>query len=296
VPLASVDNIEINYETHGPSDGVPLLLIMGLGNQLTTWPWEFCQGLVDREFLVIRFDHRDTGLSTRLDDLEYDISDDVARLLAGEPSLAPYSLEDMAADSLGVLDHLGLERVHLLGQSMGGMIAQAVVIENRSRVMSLTSMSSSTGSHDVGQPSKEALQALLEPAAVGREAKIEQNVRSRRIWASPEHFDEEFTRQHFEQAWERGGDSSAGSARHAGAVISAADREPRLAQLDVPTLVIHGDKDALVDPSGGLRTAEVIPDAQLLMLEGMGHDFPAPYWAQIIESVTTLAARAASVE
>jgi pimeloyl-ACP methyl ester carboxylesterase len=181
----------------------------------------------------------------------------------------------------------------VLGHSMGGMVAQAVALDSRPRVISLTSMSSSTGSHDVGQPSDEAFQALVEPGAVGREAKIEQNVRSRRIWASPEHFDEELTRQHFEQAWDRGGDGSAGSARHAGAVISAANRESRLARLDLPTLVIHGDKDALVDSSGGVRTADVIPAAELLMLEGMGHDFPPPYWAQIIESVTTLAAQAA---
>jgi pimeloyl-ACP methyl ester carboxylesterase len=294
MPIARLDDVEIYYETHGDPDGVPLLLIIGIGNQLTTWPDELCQGFVDREFFVIRFDHRDTGHSTRFDDSEFDLDAELQRMASGEPLRPAYTLSDMAADSVGILDDLGIERSHILGVSMGGMIAQTIVIERRDRVLSLTSMSSNSGAPGVGEPSAEALEALLAPAPEGRDARIEQSVSSRRIWSTPEHFDEDLTRKHFERSWDRGGDSSGGTARHAGAVLAASDRDPDLARLDLPTLVIHGDQDTLVNPSGGLHTAEVIPEAELLMIEGMSHDLPPPYWAQVIEAVTALAVRSAS--
>ena len=177
---------------------------------------------------------------------------------------------------------------------MGGMIAQTMAIEHRDRVLSLTSMSSNTGAPGVGQPTAEAMAALLAPVPAAREERIEQSIRSRQIWATPEFFEEDLVRQHFEQSWDRGGDSSAGTARHAGAILAAPDREPHLAQLELPTLVVHGDQDPLVEPSGGIRTAEVVPGAELLMIEGMRHDLPPPYWSQIIEAVTQLVVRSAS--
>jgi pimeloyl-ACP methyl ester carboxylesterase len=293
VPTAHLESVEIFYETHGDPEGVPLLLIIGIGNQLTTWPDEFCQSLVDREFFVIRFDHRDTGFSTRFDDAAYDIAADLEMVATGQPGNPPYSLSEMAGDCVGLLDHLGIDRTHLLGLSMGGMVAQLMAIEHTDRVLSLTSMSSHTGASDAGQPSEEALAALLEPAPDDRQARIEQSVRARQIWATPEHFDENLTREHFTRSWARGGDSSGGTGRHAGAVLSAASRDADLAELGIPTLVIHGDQDQLVDSSGGTRTAEVIPGAELLILEGLGHDLPPPYWAPVIEAITALAVRAA---
>lgn len=294
MPTARLEDVEIYYETHGDPEGVPLLLVIGIGNQLTTWPDEFCQGFVDREFFVIRFDHRDTGYSTRFADSEFDIGSALEGASSGQPIQPPYTLSDMAADTVGILDDLGFQRSHILGVSMGGMIAQTVAIEHPERVLSLTSMSANTGAPGIGLPSAEAMEALLAPTPESREARVEQSVRSRRIWATPEFFDEDLTRQHFERSFDRGGDSGAGTTRHAAAILAAPDRDPDLALLDLPTLVVHGDQDALVDPSGGQRTAEVVPDAELLLIEGMGHDLPPPYWPQIIEAVTALAARSAS--
>lgn len=294
MPIAAVDGIEIYYETIGDPDGVPLVFIMGIGNQLTTWPEEFFDGFVDREFFVVRFDHRDTGHSTRFDDVDYEVMEDLARVGQGEQPRPPYTFSEMAGDIVGLMDYLGLARAHVLGHSLGGMIAQVMAMEYPDRLLSLTSMSANTGAPGVGQPSAEALEALLAPVAEDRAARIEQSVRSRRIWATPEFFDEELTRKHFEESWDRGGDSSAGTMRHAGALLAAPNREPDLVRLEIPTLVVHGDQDALVDPSGGTRTAEAVPGAELLMLEGLGHDLPPPYWAQIIEAVTNLAVRAES--
>lgn len=296
MPTVRLADVEIYYETHGDPEGVPLLLIIGIGNQLTTWPDEFCQGFVDREFFVIRFDHRDTGKSTRFDDSDYDLFADISQVAEGSGPQPPYTLSDMATDCVGVLDDLGIRRTHVFGVSMGGMVAQCMALEHRSRVASMTSMSSTTGAPDVGQPSPEALDALLAPTPNERQARIEQSVRSRQIWATPEFFDAELTRAHFEASWARGGDSSGGTRRHAGAVLAGPSRDTDLAELDVPTLVVHGDQDKLVDSSGGVRTAEVIPGAELLILEGLGHDLPPIYWGPIIESVTALAARAGAMD
>ncbi len=292
MPHARVGDIDLFYETFGDDRDPTLLLVMGLGAQMITWPDQLCQGLADRYFHVVRFDNRDIGLSSKLDHLEFDEAAALVGLAAGETVEVPYSMSEMAADAIGLLGHLGVERAHVVGQSLGGMIAQILAIEHPDRVLSLTSISSTTGAPDVGHPTSEALSALLEPSAEGRHAVIEQDIRKRKVWATPGTVDDDTLRQFFTRIYDRS-HHPPGNSRQLGAVLSATDREPLLARLDVPTLVIHGDADPLVGVDGGRRTAEVVPGAELLILEGMAHDLPAPYWGPIIEAITSLAARAA---
>lgn len=294
MPVAKLGDVEIAYEDHGSTEDPPLLLIAGLGNQMYFFEDDFVQALTDRAFCVIRFDNRDSGLSTAFDE-EIDIGALVEQLGSGGSVRAPYSVGDMAADVVGLLDHLGIDRAHLLGVSLGGMIAQCVAIEHPGRVQSLTLLSSTTGAPDVGQPAAESLAALLAPGPGGdRDAIVAADVETRRIWASSEHFDEDWARQYFADAYDRS-HRPGGMARQLAAVLSEGSREDALALLHVPTLVAHGTEDKLISPDGGARLAEIIPGATLLELEGMGHDLPPHYWAPLIESVTQLAIRSISV-
>ena len=292
--IAPVNGIELCYETLGDPGDEPLLLVMGLGAQMIAWPIELCEGLVDRGFHVIRYDNRDTGRSTWLDASAGDVMTAFAAALAGEPVAAPYSLSDMAADGMALLDHLGIDQAHVVGASMGGMIAQSMAIEHPHRLRTLTSIMSTTGDLDVGLPTAEALAILTQRAPATREAAIEQGVASSQVIASPDHFDEDLARQRSTAAYDRGW-HPAGTARHLLAILSSGSRSEGLAGLSVPTLVIHGDQDPLVTPSGGQRTAEVVPGAELLVLEGMGHDLPAAYLGPVIDAITAHAARTANV-
>lgn len=288
---APVNGIDIGYETHGDPDGEPLLLVMGLGAQLIAWPLELCEALVDRGFFVIRYDNRDTGLSTRFEDAAGDFMSTFAQAAQGEPVEVAYRLSDMAADGMALLDHLGIESAHVVGASMGGMLAQTMAIEHPSRVRTLTSIMSTTGDPDVGQPTPEAMGLLLRPAPTTREEAIEAGVAGSRAIGSPEHFDEAVARQRSTDAYDRAF-NPAGVARQLLAIMASGSRAEGLAQLDVPTVVIHGDVDPLVTPSGGHRTAELIPGAELLMIEGMGHDLPPAVLGPVVEAITSLAARA----
>ena len=293
MPTAAVNGIELHYDETGEQDGAPLLLIMGLGAQMIVWDDDFCAALADRGFRVIRFDNRDVGLSTKLDDRPSANAAMLAGAMAGQPVEAPYLLSDMAADAVGLLDHLGIDAAHVVGASMGGMIAQTVAIEHPERVLSLTSIMSTTGDPSVGAPTGEAVTALLTPRPESRDAAIELGVANARVISSPDHFDEERARARAIATYDRCY-HPAGFGRQLLAVVASGDRTERLRSLDVPTLVIHGDKDPLVTPSGGEATAAAIPGAELLVLEGMGHDLPPSYWAQIVEAVTKLAARASA--
>jgi pimeloyl-ACP methyl ester carboxylesterase len=288
--IAPANGIEIGYETHGEPDGEPLLLVMGLGAQLIAWPIELCDALVDRGFFVIRYDNRDTGLSTKFANTGADFLTTFLTARQGEPVEVAYTLSDLAADGIGLLDHLGLDSAHVVGVSMGGMIAQTMAIEHRPRLRTLTSIMSTTGDPDVGEPTPQAMEALLRPVATTRDDAIAASVAASQLIGSPDHFDEVVAGQRAAEAYDRCF-NPAGTARQLLAIVSSGSRAEGLSQLDLPTVVIHGDVDPLVTPSGGQRTAELIPGAELLMLEGMGHDLPPAMIGPVVEAITSLAAR-----
>lgn len=289
MPVARLGNVEIHYDDqYFSDDDPPLVLVAGLGAQLIFFEDEFVQGLIDRAFRVIRIDNRDVGLSTRFADA-VDLPLVLSALAEGREVVPPYTLSDMARDVVAVLDHLRLESAHLLGVSLGGMVAQLVAIEHPERVRSLSLLSSTTGAADVGQPTEEAMAALLAPGPTGnRDAIIEHDVEVRRVWSTTDHFDEAWTRGYFARCYDRSHHPE-GVSRQMVAVLCAGEREQELSGLGVPTLVMHGTDDKLLAPSGGARLAELIPDAQYVELEGMGHDLPPHYWAPVIEAITALA-------
>jgi pimeloyl-ACP methyl ester carboxylesterase len=282
--MASItaNDLTIEYETAGDPADPTLLLIMGLGGQLIAWDDEFVAALVDRGFHVVRFDNRDVGRSTWFDEAG---TPDLMALLVGGSTDPAYLLPDMAGDAAGLLAALGIDSAHVLGVSMGGMIAQSLAIGHPDRVRTLTSIMSTTGDPTVGQPSPEALAALLVPAAVDREAAIEMSVKTWRVIGSPGFpFHEDRIRAAAGAAYDRALHPE-GVARQMVAIVASPDRTPDLRNLDVPTLVIHGDSDALVNPSGGKATAEAVPGATLWMIPGMGHSLPLELFEQMAARV-----------
>jgi pimeloyl-ACP methyl ester carboxylesterase len=264
--------IDIAYQRLGDRAAPPVLLIMGIAAQSITWPDSFCREVVDRGLQVIRFDNRDSGLSTHLTGAP---PPDLPAALAGDLSSASYTLSDMAADAVGLLDALGFEEAHVVGASMGGAIAQTMAIEHPDRVRSLTSMMSTTGSMSVGQPSPDALREVFGgPRPVTRDEVIEQALRASRAVGSPGYpRDEIETAARAGRAYDRAYDPI-GVARQAVATVASGDRTDRLRNVNIPTLVIHGLADRMCDVSGGRATAEAIPGAELVLIEGMGHDLP----------------------
>ncbi len=262
--------IDICHQRLGDPDTPPVLLIMGLAAQLIHWPDAFCETLVCRGLQVIRFDNRDSGLSTHLDDAP---APNLPAVLAGDRSSVSYTLSDMAADAAGLLDALGVARAHVVGASMGGQIAQTMAIEHPGRVRSLVSMMSSTGNMQVGQPAPEVLRdSFSGPPAVTREDVIQRMVRAARVIGSPAYpVDENQAAARASRAYDRCYDPI-GTARQAVATVASGDRTERLRRLKVPALVIHGLADRMVDVSGGRATAEAIPGAELMLIEGVGHD------------------------
>lgn len=292
MPVAPANGLDLWYETFGEPGDPALLLVNGLGGQCLTWADELCQGFVDRGFFVIRFDNRDVGLSSRVPG-SLDLSDALGRLMLGQPVDAPYLLADMAADAAALLEHLEVGGAHVLGTSMGGMIAQQLAIDHPALVLSLTSMMSTTGEPEVGQPHAEALEVLtLEPPA-DRDGAIDRAVVVAHVLGSRDQVDEDRVRRIAAAQFDRAFDPD-GVQRQLIAIMSSPSRAPGLAALDVPTLVVHGTDDLLVDPSGGHRTAELVPGARLELIEGMAHDLPVPFWSHIIELVTRHAASAAA--
>jgi pimeloyl-ACP methyl ester carboxylesterase len=288
MPIAHANGIEICFDTCGDPADPTVLLVMGLGCQMVHWHPELCQSIADRGFHVVRFDNRDTGESTHIAE-RVDILAIMGGVGSGQPPAVPYLLSDMAADAVGLLDHLGIDRAHLFGVSMGGMIVQTIAIEHPQRVRSLTSVMSTTGDTDVGLPTAEAMAALMAPPPQSRQAYQDAAVHHAGVWGSPGLYDEELLRRTAGEAWDRGYDP-AGTVRHLAAVMSSGSRSAALAQIAIPTLVIHGTADTLVQPSGGERTAEVIPDAKLLVIEGMGHDLATPLWPRLVDALATHAA------
>ena len=292
VPTAAAvgpSGISIAYERFGNLDAPPVLLVMGLGMQMIGWSDGFCSSLAAHELHVIRFDNRDVGLSTHLRAAP---APDVMAALAGDASSASYTLSDMASDTVGLLDVLGLDSAHLVGASMGGMIAQTIAIELPGRVRSLTSIMSTTGARTVGQSTREALGALLTPPASSRRGAMDRAVAIFRAIGSPGfEFDEAEVRERAGLAYERA-DDPLGVARQLLAVIASGDRTAGLRSVRAPALVLHGAADPLVDVSGGRATAEAIRGSELVVFDGMGHDLPRALWAGIAAKIAALVDRA----
>jgi pimeloyl-ACP methyl ester carboxylesterase len=286
--LAPANGIELCYQEMGDLAGEPLLLVMGLATQMIAWDEEFCGMLVERGFRVVRFDNRDIGRSTRIKAAGVPGKLD---LVLGRRGTAPYLLRDMAVDTFGLMDHLGIESAHLVGASMGGMIVQTAAIERPERVTSITSIMSTTGSRRVGHPSYRTFGLLLGKTPREREAAIERVVKTFRTIGSPGYpFEEERVREIAGRSFDRG-HSEAGIARQLHAITASGDRTARLRELNIPALVIHGKSDPLVNPSGGRATAKAIPGARLKLVEGMGHDLPRALWPDFVEEITANAAR-----
>jgi pimeloyl-ACP methyl ester carboxylesterase len=262
---------------------------MGLATQMLGWPEEFCRQLADRGRYVVRFDNRDVGLSTHLDDAPVP---NLQAIFAGDTSSAVYTLEESAADTIGLMEALGFDSAHLVGASMGGMIAQTLAIDHPGRVRSLVSIMSTTGDPDVGKPSDEAMQALLAPPPRTREEAMERAVSTYGVIGSPGFpLDEAGLRDRTAMSWDRHIHDSKGVIRQLAAIWASGDRTERLSELDMPVTVIHGAEDALISVSGGRATVKAIPGAELEVIEGMGHDLPRDAWPRILDAIDRTIAR-----
>lgn len=278
--------VELDVEVLGPTAGPPrspVLLIAGLGAQRIDWPPGLIDALRDVGHEVVLFDNRDAGASSGCDDRPGD-RDDLDRWRDGSSFRVPYALRDMADDAIAVLDHLGIEVAHVLGRSMGGMIAQRLAIHAPDRVLSLTSMQSTTGAPGVGQPTEAAMAALAVETPPEREAVIEAGLARTRITGSPGLVDEEFARRRIGAAFDRA-HRPEGTTRQLLAILGEPDRTPLLAGIRIPTLVIHGDADTLVQVAGGRATAAAVPDARLVEIAGLGHDLPEQLLGQVATAI-----------
>ena len=288
MPNVKANGIQIEYDTFGNPTSPPLLLIMGLGGQLIHWDENFCRQMAAKGLYIIRYDNRDTGLSTRFEAAGLsDMSELLNARLQGQSIQAPYTLDDMAADAAGLLDALKIKKAHICGSSMGGMIAQTLAIRHPQRLLSLISIYSTTGNPDLPQPQPAAIEALMTPQPAERRAYIEFNVKTMQaIGGSGFPFDEPFIRNISARAYDRAF-YPPGVGRQMMAVMAQEDRTSALASVTVPTLVIHGTADPLVPAAHGKNTTDAIPGAQLLLVEGMGHDLPhikGP-WPQVIDAI-----------
>jgi pimeloyl-ACP methyl ester carboxylesterase len=279
------NGLEFEYDTFGEPAGAPLLLIMGLGAQMIAWDEEFCVLLAGRGFHVTRYDNRDAGLSTKLDQLG---APDVFAVLEGTVQ-PPYTLADMADDAAGILDGLGIPVAHVVGASMGGFVAQVMAVRHPSRVLSLTSIMSAPGGLADNVPATPAAtEALLAPPPADRDGLIEHGVWVSSRLSGPEHFDPDETRRKRARAVDRSV-SVAGTARQLAAIAAARSRVDDLGGLRVPALVVHGEVDPLLPVENGRRTAAAIPGARLLLVPTMGHDLPRPCWPEIVDAIAALA-------
>lgn len=293
MPAADVNGITIEFEEHGPADGEPVLLVMGLGAQLVLWPPPFIEALVARGHRVVTFDNRDIGRSSRIAAPAPSVGDLARALVARRSVSAPYSLGDMADDAAALLDHLGIARTHVVGVSMGGMIAQELAIRHPARVATLTSIMSNTGARKFRHPHPSLLPALLKVRSA-EPGDTDSAIEVARLIAGPQ-FDEQAARQIEALEESRAGDPAeamAGVARQTLAVLNARDRTADLGRLRVPTLVVHGLLDKLVRPVAGMATARAVPGARLVMYPDMAHDMPPTRVPELTDEVLANFARA----
>jgi pimeloyl-ACP methyl ester carboxylesterase len=285
MPRAALPSgIELEYSTTGNPSDPPLLAVNGYTSQMISWPRGYVEALVAQGLFVIQFDNRDVGLSTKLDGQRVSPGAVLAAALEGRAlPPVPYTLSDMAADAIGLLDHLGIDRAHIVGNSMGGMIVQTMAIEHPTRIASVTSVMSSTGDPRIGRPTPEAREALLAPSPPDRNDYIAASLNSL-IWASRKHGDAAWLQEVAAAQYDRCFYPE-GATRQLAAIYASGDRSDGLAQLDVPMLVIHGRDDTLITPEGGERTAELVAGSRYLLLSDMGHDHPAPLWPVLAEAI-----------
>jgi pimeloyl-ACP methyl ester carboxylesterase len=282
--------VEFCYETFGDPEAPAILLTMGLATQMLGWHEDLCRELADRGFHVIRFDNRDCGRSQHMNGSVPSL----LQLLRRDKRAAGYTLADMAGDGVGLLDHLGIETAHVVGASMGGMIAQTMAARHPARVLSLASMMSNTGARWSGQPSPRLYHVLLKSPPRDRERYKDHAVWVfSRIGSPGFERDEADLRRIAGMSYDRG-INPAGTSRQLAAIIASGDRTPLLRTITAPTLVIHGADDKLVPPSGGRATARAIPGARLLLVRGMGHDIPRGAWPRLLDAIEQNAARAAA--
>jgi len=283
------NGVQIAYETFGDRDHRPLIMVMGLGASMLMWHPDLCAMLAGRGFFVIRFDNRDVGRSTHLHDARP--PDLMGALMRGDVSSASYSLDDMAQDAFGLLDALDLPTAHVLGASLGGMIAQVMAARHPEQVLSLTSIMS-TPAPALTNPTPAAAAVLMQQPAATREEAIARMLEAARVIGSPGYpADEQWRAELTAQLWDEGLDP-AGSARQLLAIYASGDRTEAVRGIARPTLVVHGDSDPLINVSAGRRTAELIAGAELLIIPGMGHDLPRQVWPAIVDAVSAVADRA----
>jgi pimeloyl-ACP methyl ester carboxylesterase len=283
------ERVTLCYQTFGSPDGEPLLLVMGLGGPMTWWDIRLCTLLAESGFYVIRYDNRDIGRSSRLSGRVSRVQ--LAKAFLGLRVTPPYTIGDMAADAVGLLDALGVEQAHVCGMSMGGMIVQTLAVEHPDRVRSVVSVMSTTGKRSVGWQHPSILPVLLKPAR-GRAEYVKGGIAIERLIGSPGFpADDEATRQRLEETWDRGIWSS-GVARQMLAVLTQPDRTAGLRKVGVPFSVVHGLADKMVHVSGGRATSMAVPGAELLLIQGMGHDLPEPLWPTFLRIIKETAARA----
>ncbi len=287
MPNIAANGIQIEYDTFGEKSGRPILLIIGIGCQLILWSEEFCQQLVNSGHYVIRFDNRDSGLSTKIEEAGVpDLMEAMSKVMLREKIEAPYTYDDMADDAVGLLDALGIEKAHICGTSMGGAIAQTVAINHPSNVLSLISIYGPTGNSKLPQPKPEIMGLLLTPPPVEREPFIEQLMKIFKAFAgSGYEFEESWLRDLVGRGYDREFYPQ-GMARQFLAGLAHGNRSRRLTAVTAPTLVIHGDEDPIVPVENGRDAAESIPGAELMVINGMGHDMPyRGAWVQIAEAI-----------
>jgi pimeloyl-ACP methyl ester carboxylesterase len=284
MPYATNGPVDLYFETFGAPGGETLLLVNGLGSQCVSFDVELCQKFVDRGLFVIRFDNRDVGLSTKLDDFTPHLSDVTGAVREGRSAEVPYRLSDMANDAIAVLDELDVDMANVVGVSLGGMIVQQLAIDHASRVRSMTSIMSTTGDHDVGKASPEVAALFYAPPGHDRESVIARSQALEALYTSPSEFDPSRTAQRVGDAYDRCF-CPRGVARQFAAVVASGSRSEALRTVKVPTLVVHGEADTLIDSSGGVRTAQCVAGARFVSIEGMGHDLAPRYWDEIVEAI-----------
>jgi pimeloyl-ACP methyl ester carboxylesterase len=288
MPTASRNGLNLYFETFGDDEAPPVLLVAGLGMQLVDWPPQWLDRFVEEGYFVVAFDNRDIGLSTHLSS---EPPLDIAALAAGASPRVPYYLADMADDAVAVLEAVNIAAAHVVGVSMGGMIAQQIAINHLGRVRSLCSIMSTTGASGVGQPTPEVLAELLAPPPRTREKAIDRSLAISRLIGSPGFSQDEVAmRAAAARSYDRAHDPD-GVARQLLAIVASPDRTGGLGHVTVPTVVIHGTADPLVRPDGGEATAAAIPGARLVMMENMGHDLPPELWDEMVEVIVDNMAR-----